>query len=215
MDRAVKDKKRRLWLKEHLFDPDDATKVATKFDLELTPMNWACHLGDLEMCRNLFENGAAADIRTRASNSSHPMLFSCEEGHLSVCKWLYEVGAAADITKTNNDGDGVLWAAIERRGDFDICTWLVLNGALNRPDPAGHVDEGAAKHETRQDALWRWYLREWAQEAVAVHGSFFHVVLRASVLLPESQQQASPEQRCRLPRTVVHYHSSRGRLLNF
>ena len=95
---------RRPWLEKHGFDPDDPTKMATKTfvngcDIEITPMIWACHLGDLEMCRNLFENGAANDTKTMAGNSSTPMAFACEEGHLSVCKWLYEVGAAADIRK--------------------------------------------------------------------------------------------------------------------
>jgi ankyrin repeat protein len=183
-----------------LYEAGAAADITTARHDGFTLMHRACLNGDLAACEWLYEAGAAADISKADEKGETPMYMACEGGHLPVCKWLYEVGAAADITKTNNDGDGVLFAAIEDRGDFDICTWLVLNGALNRPDPAGHVDEGAAKHETRQDALWRWYLREWAQEAVAVHGSFFHVVLRASVLLPESQQQASPEQRCRLPR---------------
>ena len=38
------------------------------------------------------------------------------------------------------------------------------------------------------------------QEVVATHHIFFHVVLRASVILPDSHHQASPDQRCHLPR---------------
>ena len=73
---------RRPWLEKHGFDPDDPTKMATKTFMngcviEVTPMIWACHLGDLGMCRNLFDSGAANDTQTIAGNSSTPMAFAC------------------------------------------------------------------------------------------------------------------------------------------
>ena len=96
----------RAWRKEQGFDPDDPRATATKFNnLEVTPMIYACHLGDLEMCRIHFNHGAADDIRTVSSNGSTPMLLACESGHLSVCEWLYKMGATDDISKVNNDGD--------------------------------------------------------------------------------------------------------------
>jgi hypothetical protein len=49
-------------------------------------------------------------------------------------------------------------------------------------------------------------LLAWAQDVAATHRTFLHVVLRASVILPESHHQVSPNQRChlsRLPRVVL------------
>ena len=43
-------------------------------------------------------------------------------------------------------------------------------------------------------------LLAWAQDVAATHRTFLHVVLRASVILPESHHQVSPNQRCHLPR---------------
>ena len=43
-------------------------------------------------------------------------------------------------------------------------------------------------------------LLAWAQDVAATHHTFLHVVLRASVILPNSHHQASPDQRCHLPR---------------
>ena len=65
---------------------------------------------------------------------------------------------------------------------------LVLNGKLNK--------------ETVDDATFTYApaLLEWAQGIVAIHHTFAHDVLRASVILPESHQQASPDARCHLPR---------------
>ena len=43
----------------------------------------------------------------------------------------------------------------------------------------------------------------WAKDVVAVHRTFLHVFLRASILVPHSQQQASrPGEQCRLPRLL-------------
>ena len=95
----------RAWRKKHGFDPDDPRATATKFDMELTPMIYACHLGDLEMCRIHFNHGAADDIRTVDSNGSTPMHFACKNGHLSVCEWLYKVGATEDIRTVTNGGN--------------------------------------------------------------------------------------------------------------
>ena len=47
---------------------------------------------------------------------------------------------------------------------------------------------------------WRPALLEWAKGVVAIHHPFLHVVLRASVILPDTHQQASPDDRCLLPR---------------
>ena len=62
----------------------------------------------------------------------------------------------------------------------------------------GHVDKYIVKRDTR--SCYRPDLFAWAQQVVATHHTFFHTVLRASVILPDSHQQVSPDQRCHLPR---------------
>ena len=68
----------------------------------------------------------------------------------------------------------------------------------------GHVDQAIVKRDTRPSWLWstdhRPALLAWAQDVAATHHTFLHVVLRASVILPDSHHQASPDQRCHLPR---------------
>ncbi len=310
-------KERRAWLAKHRFNPDDPREVATKYfktmlgeSLEVTPMFWACKLGDLEMCSNLFDSGAAEDIQTTMYDGwtpmalmcmenkaglescqwlfeagattditkankygDTPMYIACQMGQLSVCKWLFEVGAAADITKADSNGGFTpMWVACQKGhlsvckwllevgageditkatnngftpmyiaclgghlpvcewlfkvgaakditkatnggftpmlqaclyGRLSVCKWLVFNGALNTPPPAehndGHIDQAIVKRNTRNDNHRR-ALLAWAQDVAATHHTFLHVVLRASVILPESHHQASPDQRCHLPR---------------
>ena len=156
------------------------------------------------MCSSdLYEVGAAADI-TKADNDGYtPMYAACNEGHLSVCKWLYEVGAAVDITKADDGGNTPMYLACSY-GHLSVCKWLVFNGALNTPPPAqhndGHVDQAIVQRDTRNDNHRRPALLAWAQDVAATHHTFLHVVLRASVILPDSHHQASPDQRCHLPR---------------
>merc|ERR1711965_1257591 len=97
------------WRKEHGFDPEDPRATATLTcnkkksgkKIEATPMIYACHLGDLEMCRIHFNHGAAEDIRKADEKGSTPILHACMNGHLSVCEWLYKVGATENISKAN------------------------------------------------------------------------------------------------------------------
>ena len=126
---------------------------------------------------------------------------ACEGGHLSVCQWLFEVGAAGDITKTNDDGYTPMHRACEG-GHLSVCQWLVLNSALNDPT-SEQVDEaivlGAARgmqtyNHTRPKLL------SWARDMIDTHDTFLNVFLRASVILPASQQHAHPSARCLLPR---------------
>ena len=102
---------------------------------------------------------------------------------------------------------------------LSVCKWLVLAGALNRPGTlknrtdddtnegqlAGHVDAAVVRRETLPPSgcpvqSHRPELLEWAQDVVATHHTFLHVVLRASVILSHSYHQVSPDQRCHLPR---------------
>ena len=71
---------------------------------KVTPMIYACILGDLDMCRIHFDDRAEENIRRVADNGSTSMAFACEGGHLEVGQWLFEVGADGDITKTNKYG---------------------------------------------------------------------------------------------------------------
>ena len=90
------------------------------------------------------------------------------------------------------------------QGHLSVCKWLVFNGALNTPtsaqDDDNHVDRAIVERDTRYGKRHRPILLAWAQDVAATHHTFLHVVLRASVILPGSHQQASPDQRCHLPR---------------
>ena len=113
-----------------------------------------------------------------------------------------EVGAAKDITKANKDGCTPMYMACAN-DHLSGCKWLVFNGALNTPPPDqhedGHVDQAIVKRDTTGYGN-RSALLAWAQDVAATHHTFLHVVLRASVILPDSHHQASPDQRCHLPR---------------
>ena len=124
---------------------------------------------------------------------------ACYGGHLSVCQWLFEVGAAGDINKTNNQGYTPMHEACEGVHP-SVCQWLILNSALNDPT-SEQVDEaivqGTARlmsTDTQSDLL------SWARDMIDTHDTFLNVFLRASVILPASQQQAHPSARCLLPR---------------
>ena len=86
----------------------------------------------------------------------------------------------------------------------------VLNGALNRVADfaAARLSAGESRHVQRNTVSLATYpgrkhrpaLLAWAQDVAATHRTFLHVVLRASVILPESHHQLSPNQHCHLPR---------------
>ena len=125
------------------------------------------------------------------------MWTACFYGHLSVCQWLFDVGASADITRADNDGDTPMKAACFK-GHLSVCQWLILNGALNNEDD--HVNEEVVIRDVfGPSTVSALKVQTWTQEMIAVHSTFLDVVLRASVLVPLSQQHAPPQQRCRLP----------------
>ena len=124
---------------------------------------------------------------------------ACDGGHLSVCQWLFEVGAAGDITKTSNCGVTPMHQAC--RGDhLSVCQWLVLNSALNDPT-SEQVDEAIVQRAARRMSFYtQSKLLSWARDMIDTHDTFLNVLLRASVILPASQQHAHPSARCLLPR---------------
>jgi hypothetical protein len=192
-----------------LFEVGGAADIAKANNDGITPMFRACQYGHLSVCEWLFEVGAAPDITKANNKGATPMYIACQKGELSVCKWLFKVGAAADITKANNDGTTPMSIA-SQFGHLSVRKWLVFNGALNTPPPDqhddNHVDQAIVKRDTRPG--WnvfthynhRHKLLAWAQGVAATHHIFYHVVLRASVIVPASHQQVSPDERCHLPR---------------
>ena len=86
---------------------------------------------------------------------------------------------------------------------LSVCQWLVLNGALNDPTTE-HIGqalfEDAFTLEGSPGRFARSQLLPWARDMIDTHDTFLNVFLRASVILPASQQHAHPSARCLLPR---------------
>lgn len=166
-----------------------------------TPMLLACLNGHLSVCEWLSGVGAVGDVTRAKSNGSTPMYLACMNGHLSVCEWLHRMGAAGDITRAvrvakDRTATPMRWACTN--GHLSICLWLIFNGALNDPE-THHVRRETVERDTLWGIKYRPVLLVWAGDIVTTHDTFFNVVLRASVVLPSSQQQACPGSRCRLP----------------
>ena len=127
------------------------------------------------------------------------MQIACYGGHLLVCQWLFEVGAAGDITKTDNDGSTPMHEAC-KSGRLSVCQWLILNGALNDPT-SEQVDEAIVQEAaTYMSGDTQSKLLSWARDMIDTHDTFLSVFLRATVILPASQQHVHPSARCLLPR---------------
>ena len=100
-----------------------------------------------------------------------PMRITCNQGHLVVCQWLVRVGALNQI----NDDDEV---HEDYFGDGHVDQAIVARDVLTKHRPA---------------------LLEWALDAIALQHQFRDTVLRGSTIQVDTHQQASPENRCRLP----------------
>ena len=164
------------------------------------PLARGCYKGELNVCKWLYDNGAAEDI-TIADNDDDetPMHMACYGGHLLLCQWLFEVGAAGDITKTNNMGYTPMHEACDG-GHLSVCQWLVLNSALNDPT-SEQVDEAIVQEAaSRMSNHTQSKLLSWARDMIDTHDTFLNVFLRASVIVPASQQHVHPSARCLLPR---------------
>ena len=83
---------------------------------------------------------------------------------------------------------------------LSVCQWLVLNSALN--DHTSEQVDGAIVQEASiymcGDTQSK--LLSWARDMIDTHDTFLNVFLRASVILPASQQHVHPSARCLLPR---------------
>ena len=86
-------------------------------------------------------------------------------------------------------------------GHLSVCQWLVLNSALNDPT-SEQVDEAIVQEAARlyMSNHTQSKLLSWARDMIDTHDTFLNVFLRASVILPASQQHAHPSARCLLPR---------------
>ena len=85
-------------------------------------------------------------------------------------------------------------------GRLLVCQWLILNSALNDPT-SEQVDEAIVQRAARRMTNHtQSKLLSWARDMIDTHDTFLNVFLRASVILPASQQHAHPSARCLLPR---------------
>ena len=86
------------------------------------------------------------------------------------------------------------------RDNLSVCQWLVLNSALNDPT-SEQIDEAIVQEAAHQMSdHTRFKLLSWARDMIDTHDTFLNVFLRASVILPASQQHVHPSARCLLPR---------------
>ena len=85
-------------------------------------------------------------------------------------------------------------------GHLSVCQWLVLNSALN-DSASEQVDEAIVQAAaSRMSDHTQFKLLSWACDMIDIHDTFLNVFLRASVVLPASQQHVHPSARCLLPR---------------
>ena len=193
-----------------LYDVGAAADITKANICGSTPMSWACYNDHLSVYKWLFEVGAAADITKANKYDDTPMYLTCRRGHLSVCKWLVLNGALSFLPPVDEVvGENEFATAITPILD-SLTSSISLLSSSNSPLHQfllsfqtkllliGHVDKYIVKRDTLR--RYRPDLLAWAQQVVATHHTFFHTVLRASVILPDSHQQVSPDQRCHLPR---------------
>lgn len=191
-----------------LFEVGATGDITKTNDYGCTPMFLVCQRGHLSVCKWLFEVGATTDITKTSNNGFTPMAIACWMGNLSVCEWLYKIGAKDDIYKLC----GISWTPFccaLQNGHLEVCKWLIFNGVLScyisdfkLPLELSSCNEDIINQmSSNKDIMNRINrLFEWGEEIIDIHKIFFNVVLRASVLVPVSQQNASPQQRCRLPK---------------
>jgi len=85
-------------------------------------------------------------------------------------------------------------------GHLSVCQWLVLNSALNDPT-SEQVDEAIVQRAAiSMSNHTQFKLLSWARDMIDTHDTFLNVFLRATVILPASQQHVHPSARCLLPR---------------
>ena len=119
-----------LWSFKHGFQEGSNTqeKKIFKASLTITRMIWACHLGDLSMCKLLLKHGSHDQLNTPACNQSSPLAFACEQGNLEMAQWLVENCKHSDVNKGDDHGRTPLFHTI-CNGRRDTAEWLVSVGA--------------------------------------------------------------------------------------
>ena len=211
-----------LEVAQWLYDSGARDDVLRRDHFGWSPLKGACVNNRLDVLLWLLEMGAGVQIRDANNDGETPLFGACAGGHLDVAKLLHEVGAMDDIAVASRSGDTPLRAALRGR-HFATCQWLILKGALNRSSregadansggdimsdandddesAVGHIDKTIVDRDLKPcNKDFRPALLEWARGVVTIHATFLRVVLRASVLVPRTQQEASPDKYCNFPR---------------
>jgi hypothetical protein len=119
-----------LWSLKHEFqeDCDTQEKKIFKTQLTITKMIWACHFGDLHMCKLLLKHGSDDQLNKHASNQSSPLAFACETGNLEIAQWLVENSKHSDVNKVDDHGRTPLFHTLSKC-EKKTAEWLVSVGA--------------------------------------------------------------------------------------
>ena len=122
---------------------------------------------------------------------------------LGACQWLVLRGAlsrplaTATIT-ANQEHEDLSKAIITDNIYRDMAPFEISNLDSEEDD---EEDSPPGVEEVESEIVDnRPLMLSWAQDVVAMNDTFLHVVLRASVILHDSNQQVSPYKRCHLPR---------------
>ena len=76
----------RAWLKKEGFQEGDLRSPDSRYPF-MHPLGYACHKGELNVCKWLHAHGAAPDITEVNQFGETSMYVACLKSHLSVCKW--------------------------------------------------------------------------------------------------------------------------------
>lgn len=108
---------------EHV--PSSTINTASKDDVGMYPIHWACTAGSIPHVALLLKFGA--NLESRDTSGCTPLLLASQYGHVELVAYLLQKGA--DGTAVDNSYDTALhWAAY--KGSIQVCGLLLFRGEI-------------------------------------------------------------------------------------